>query len=52
MDTAINGVSLALPGSAQAARVVVQLKDLGAVAIHLPVAPGCQAGNASPNDDY
>ena len=39
-DTAIEGVTLPLPGRAKASWLVMQLQDLGLVAVHLAVAPG------------
>ena len=39
MNTAINGVSLALPGGVQPTRVVVQLQDLGVMSFIAPQHP-------------
>ena len=51
VQAAVDGVSLAFPGGAQPAGAVVHLEDLRAIAVHLPVAPGGQAGDAGPDDN-
>ena len=51
MHALINGIALALPGSAQVTRLVMDLKDAGLVAVHLPVTPGCQTCDPGPNHD-
>ncbi len=51
VKTAIYGVTLACPGRAQPAGLVVHLKYLGIVAVHPGVASCCEAGNAGADDD-
>ena len=51
MNAAVEDVVAALPGGAQAAGQVVQLEDLGPVAVHLGVAAGGQPGDAGADDD-
>jgi hypothetical protein len=51
MDAAVEDVWPAFPGGAQPAGQEVHLKDLGAVAVHLGVAAGGQAGDPAADDD-
>jgi len=53
LNAAINFIAFTFPSSAQPTGPgVVHLEDLGAVAVHLAVATGGQAGQACPNDGY
>ena len=51
-QAAVNGVVLAFPGRANPAGLVMHLEDRRAVAVHLAVAPGRQAGDSGPDDNH
>ena len=51
VDTAVEDVTLPLPGHAQPAGQIVQLEDLGTVAVHLTIDARCQPCNSGADDD-
>jgi hypothetical protein len=51
MDTAVEGVILALPGGTQPSRLVMQLEDMGVITVHLAITPSGKTGYPGSYDD-